>query len=42
MSPGERIAAAAASHAGCSCVLYVDVYTDVVIRPVDRTPLKTW
>lgn len=41
MSPGERIAAAAAAHTGCSCVLHVDTYTDVIIRPVDRTPLKT-
>lgn len=41
MSRGERIAELARAHAGCSCVLHVDIYTDVIIRPVDRTALKT-
>lgn len=34
----DAIAQAALSHVGCSEVLHVDVYADVIIRPVDRTP----
>lgn len=38
MDRGERLAAIALAHAGCSEILHQDVYIDVVVRPVDRTP----
>jgi len=38
MDRRDRIAAAATSHAGCSDVLHPEIYEDIVVRPVDRTP----
>ena len=33
---GQIIAAAAMAHVGCSATKLVDLYTDVVVRPIDR------
>lgn len=38
MDRRDRIAAAALAHAGCSEVHNVDLYNEIVVRPVDRTP----